>query len=121
MEEWIKDEKLTYQYSFQQDEVDARARKLVVYAGEFIDYAPGIDVEYMLENIACNAGSECGEVADDYLGNVSKEALRELEEAMNTVFNAWLTKHELSPTFGQIVNEVKYHCNEAGEWVPVTS
>ena len=63
----------------------------------------GVDVEWILENIAENTvdGMEVGE---DYLCDVTKEHQEELEENLNEVLFSWMKKYKYNPTFFRIVN-----------------
>lgn len=63
----------------------------------------GVDVEWMLENIAENTvdGMEVGE---DYLCDVAKEQQQELEEKLNEVLFSWMEKYKYNPTFFRIIN-----------------
>ena len=63
----------------------------------------GVDVDWMLENIAENTvdGMEVGE---DYLCDVTKEHQEELEEKLNEVLFSWMEKYKYNPTFFRIIN-----------------
>ena len=64
----------------------------------------GIDVDFVLENVAENTTDECGEVGDDYLSDVTKEDEEELEEKLNEVLFAWIEEHNYKPDFYKIEN-----------------
>lgn len=71
--------------------------------GRQVEVGPtGVDTDFILENIAENMQSEVGEVADDYLLDVTKEHQEELEEELNEVLFKWMEKHKYSPTFYNI-------------------
>lgn len=65
---------------------------------------PVIDAETILEQLGEQVYDEVGEVAEDYLINVPKEAVQELEEALNKVFEEWATKHKQYPSFYTLHN-----------------
>lgn len=66
----------------------------------------GVDVDWILENVAENTidGMEVGE---DYLNDVEKNHLDELEEKLNEVLFDWMDKYGYKPTFFKIENEEK--------------
>lgn len=65
----------------------------------------GIDVEDALERINAIMYDEVGEVAEDYLYDVSKDHKEELEEKLNEVFYAWQEKYNYKPYFYTISDE----------------
>lgn len=65
----------------------------------------GVDVDYILENVAENTTCDCGEVGEDYLCNVENEHRDELEKQLNEVLFAWIKKHDYEPNFFKIENE----------------
>ena len=65
----------------------------------------GIDVEDALERINAIMYDEVGEVAEDYLYDVSKDQKEELEENLNEVFYAWQEKYNYKPYFYTISDE----------------
>lgn len=64
----------------------------------------GIDVDRVIEDIQVIMYDDIGEVAEDYLDDVSKEHLLELEEKLNEVFFKWQKEHGYEPTFCKIIN-----------------
>lgn len=62
----------------------------------------GVDVDDILENIIQNAYDEVGEVAQDYLDDVTDEHRAELEEKLNDVFFEWMKKYNYEPTFFKV-------------------
>lgn len=64
----------------------------------------GIDVDRVIEDIQVIMYDDIGEVAEDYLNDVSKEHLLELEEKLNEVFFKWQKEHGYEPTFYKIIN-----------------
>lgn len=67
----------------------------------------GLDVDFILENVAENTTSECGEVGDDYLYEVTKEDKSELEDKLNEVFFKWIKDKGYEPDFFKIDNTEK--------------
>lgn len=65
----------------------------------------GIDVDDALERINATMYDEVGEVAEDYLFDVTKEHQEELEQKLNEVFFAWQEKYKYKPTFYTIEAE----------------
>ncbi|MCR6515322.1 hypothetical protein M4I33_10630 [Clostridium sp. LY3-2] len=64
----------------------------------------GIDVDNVIERISETMYDDIGEVAEDYLGDVTVEHLLELEEKLNEVFFKWQKEHGYEPTFYKIIN-----------------
>lgn len=67
----------------------------------------GLDVDFILENVAENTTSECGEVGDDYLYYVTDEDKSELEDELNEVFFKWIEDKGYEPDFFKIDNTEK--------------
>lgn len=63
----------------------------------------GIDVDSVIEHIQETTYDEVGEVAEDYLDDVTTEDLLELEEKLNDVFYNWQKEHKYEPNFYRIV------------------
>ena len=61
-----------------------------------------IDSDSIIERLGMAADDEVGEVAEDWLTDVTKEQSEELEAEVLKVVNAWLDKHHLNPTFYKI-------------------
>jgi len=62
------------------------------------------DAEDILENIQERAYDEVGEVADDYVDDVTWEQLAELQDTLKDVLKEWFTKHQHYPTFYAVHN-----------------
>ena len=43
------------------------------------------------------AGDEAPECAEDWLNDISKEAVQDLDDALSAAWEAWLDKHDLRP------------------------
>lgn len=67
-------------------------------------FVSGVDVDYILENVAENTTNEVGEVGEDYLEDVTKEDRDELEEKLNEVLFKWIKEHNYEPSFFKIEN-----------------
>lgn len=65
----------------------------------------GIDVVSVIEQIQEKMYNEMGEVAEDYLDDVTKDDLHELEEKLNTVYHEWQKKHSYYPSFYKVISE----------------
>lgn len=65
----------------------------------------GIDVDKVIEDIQNTMYSEIGEVAEDYLDDVTTEHLLKLEEQLNEVFYKWQEKYNYKPTFYRVISE----------------
>lgn len=112
-------------YSFSHDSIDEcleEAREendenhKRVYIGIVTEVDIRVDADDVIENIQNRVYSEHGEVAEEYLDNVSKEQLNELDEALNKVFNDWKDKHKFEPNFFT-VEEIKEYDLETGEFL----
>jgi hypothetical protein len=75
-----------------------------VHTGDGVtpDPAEWVDVEDVIEQLACRAYDECGEIAEDY-PNVSDEAKAELK----VLLEAWAHKH-CTPTWYMIKDVIEY-------------
>lgn len=72
--------------------------------------AVGVDVDFILDNIADNMQSEVGEAAEDYLQYVDKADKEELEEKLNEVLFEWMKEHKYEPSYFRIANEEIHEC-----------
>lgn len=72
-----------------------------------IEEAPnfGVDVDRVIEDIQDTMYCEMGEVAEEYLDDVTKEHLLELENQFNEVFYKWQEKYNYKPTFYKVISE----------------
>ena len=61
-----------------------------------------VDVDVILERLGMDADDEVGEVAEDWLTNVTREQNEELEAEILKVVKTWLDKHHHNPTFYKI-------------------
>jgi hypothetical protein len=86
------------------EKFDSEIEKKVFYVGQIERYVPSICVNSLVEQIAENAHDEVGEVAEDYLYDVSKEDIQLLEERLNDVLSNWFDETNNNPTFWKIVN-----------------
>lgn len=65
----------------------------------------GVDIDQVIENIQEAMYDEVGEVAEDYLDDVSKKDALELEEKLNEVFYKWQEEHNYKPSFYKVISE----------------
>ena len=65
----------------------------------------GIDVDDLLERINAVTYDDVGEVAEDYLYDVTRNHREELEEKLNEVFYKWQEKYNYKPTFYRVISE----------------
>lgn len=74
--------------------------------GERMDFIPEVYADLIIEQVVEQADYQCGEVSEDWLrwDTITKEQLKELQDNMQNVFDEWLKKHDLEPTFYNIVN-----------------
>lgn len=74
--------------------------------GEKSSFAPHIDVDMILDDVVEQATWQCGEIADDWLSwdTITKAQEEELQNNMQNVFDEWLKKHHLEPTFYNVIN-----------------
>ncbi|WP_153732727.1 hypothetical protein [Sporosarcina obsidiansis] len=76
------------------------------YVGQIsnINLVPGVNVDYIIEDIAENVYSEVGEAAECYLDDVRKEDSSELEDKLNKVLFEWMDKHDYMPKYFRVNN-----------------
>lgn len=74
--------------------------------GEGKDFVPYVDSDLIIEQIAEQASWQCGEAGDDWLrwDTITKEQQEELQKNMQNVFDDWLKKYNLEPTFYNVIN-----------------
>jgi hypothetical protein len=77
-------------------------------------FVSGVDVDFILENVAENTTNEVGEVGEDYLDDVTKEDRGELEEKLNQVLFKWIKEHRYEPNFFRIENTEKIEVEQEG-------
>lgn len=70
-----------------------------------------IDADDVIERLREEAHEEVGEVADEWLENVSAEEVAELAHDLNAALTAWLDRHKLQPTYFA-VQDVEQHDRE---------
>lgn len=118
-ERWIysENEELYWEYS---EEFDSREEAIesaqdddeieedYIYVGKKVEPTVcGVDLDYMLENIAENTTFGLDGFGDDFLMDVKKEHYEELEESINEIFYKWLEKYNYKPTWF-VVEDVNY-------------
>ena len=75
----------------------------------------GIEADSVIEHIQETTYDEVGEVAEDYLNDVTTEDLLELEEKLNDVFYKWQKEHKYEPNFYRIVATERINIKKEGE------
>lgn len=90
------------------DSVDGRVD---VYIGEAEYYTDGLFVDYIIEQQQEEAYNECGEWAETYLDDITKEEKDILEERLNKVWNEFKKEFNHEATFYTVANEKKYEFN----------
>lgn len=75
----------------------------------------GIEADSVIEHIQETTYDEVGEVAEDYLDDVTTEDLLELEEKLNDVFYKWQKEHKYEPNFYRIVATERINIKKEGE------
>lgn len=63
------------------------------------NYVPGINGDFIVEALQEEAAEEFGEVATDWLDNVSDHSTRILSERLSNVFRKWLKENKQEPGF----------------------
>lgn len=63
-----------------------------------------VDAEHILENIKEVASDIVGEVADDYLKDVTTEDEHLLEKRLSVVIEEWMKEFDYTPKFFHIIN-----------------
>lgn len=81
--------------------------KDTIYIGQFAKVTPKIDTwltESILLQIANQTIERVGNVAYDYLEDVTPEQIKELATKLNEAFLYWSIKNSLLPTYYEVVN-----------------
>ncbi len=96
-------------YLDEKGEEPSEAKEIGYYIGQVEAYVPHICAGTVIDNIGEQAYDETCGYTDDYLNNVTDEQERDLEDELNTVLAKWLEKHNLQPTFFNVVNIEKIY------------
>lgn len=72
--------------------------------GQIRYHFPSIDVDDIIEYLTQKAYFDCGEVAEDFLSDVSQNQLDILDDKLNGELGDWLRKFRLYPRFYAIEN-----------------
>lgn len=90
------------------DEFDEDDTPSIFYIGKFYPFVPTIDIDRIIEDVADDAYDECyeGAMGTEFLewNTLKQEWLDELQKQMQDVFDNWLKKYHLYPTFGNVVS-----------------
>jgi hypothetical protein len=62
----------------------------------------------IISNMAARAREEAGDAGDDYLQQVSKPQIEELDQALENTVLGWLTKHHMLPKFFRVESISEY-------------
>ena len=81
--------------------------EMIVFIGESAEYKSLIDGITIIEQMQEDADKELQEIAENFLEDVSREQIKELEDGLNKVYHEWLTKHHLE--LGYITEIEKYN------------
>ena len=79
----------------------------IVFIGEKTEWESSIDGITTIEQMQVDADNELQEIAENFLVDVSREQIKELEDGLNKVYHEWLTKHHLE--LGYITETEKYN------------
>ena len=88
--------------------------KKIVYIGELTKYETEIDIDKTVDNLHYDACGNLGEIAEDFLSNISSEQLEELETGLNEFYKKWIKKHNLELYF---IEEIKKYNLGTGEFL----
>jgi len=75
-----------------------------VYVGRSVpaDAKASGHARMIISNMAARAREEAGDVGDEYLQNVAKPQIEELDRALENTVLGWLTKYRLLPKFFRV-------------------
>lgn len=85
-----------------------------IWTGEMVEPIRHVSASDVIEDVAVNTADFSGDWADGYLTNIPKDAVEELENALQEVWDKWEKKHKLAPNWFNIIN-VEEHELEEGE------
>lgn len=83
---------------------------LYVWIGEMIPYDFNIDTDELLEKLDSkifNDGFDQYET-ESYFANVSQKEKDALNTSLNQILKIWITRNNLEPKFGDVINAKKY-------------
>lgn len=83
----------------------------VLYIGEVKYPNPTICIMDILEAISYEYYEEYGDIAEDYLNNITDEEFDDLDKRLNKEFKDWLIKTNHQPAFWSVVRIKKYVYN----------
>lgn len=90
-----------------------------IFVGECRIYEPTLlnSGDDVIEAIKLQASDAGGEWADDYLDDVTKEQVEELEKNLDDVFQKWIDKYKFQPNFYTVSTYKAYTYEEAIDYV----
>lgn len=72
--------------------------------GQLQDFYPHISGNWIIDDAIEQAISECGDVAESFLNNVSRADIYKLSDALNETFRNWMKENGYTPKFYSIQN-----------------
>ncbi len=79
-----------------------------VYIGEFKEYEPYVDIEYVIERMEENAYDAVGEFSEDWLNDMTHEEKKELQKIINKTIVNYLKDKGHMPNFGTVEEYKEY-------------
>lgn len=84
-----------------------------LFIGTVNEFAPTDFADTIIDMLCNQACNEAGEFADDYLLNVEKDHMDELNDGLQAAFQVWESNHpEYKPTFYTVSNVEKFDIEE---------
>lgn len=87
-----------------------------VYVGEAVPFVAHIFADDVIEQIISNACNEVNsECVGDYLNDVPKDSIKELENGLNEVYEKWEKKYGMEPGFSRVINVKRYEIKDGNK------
>ena len=83
------------------------------YVGQCKEFIPRVDAEDLIERMQEQAYEEVGEVTEDWLEDATSEAINELAEELHMLFQKWMKKYSLEPSFYRVEAIDSYSVRES--------
>ena len=90
-------------------EYEGNVRKTIYIGIVEESFDSGVDTDSVIEKIQNDAYSEYGEVAEEYLEDITKEQLNELDTVLNEAYSKWKEKHNIKTSFYNIIEIKEYN------------
>lgn len=84
----------------------------VIWTGQCVVPERIVDADSLIDQIAVRTTDEAGDWADGYLNNVPEEAIKDLQEELQDLWDRWEEKHGLKPQWFNVVR-VQNHWRDA--------